>query len=272
MESKNCLTSFDANLIPSSLDYLDITNNEISNNTILFGELQITTLYYDTDNENKNKHQNNTKISDAKSELETSSTNSDLSSIKLNFLKHYYESNEINVEDDEVDDEEINNAINEYENDNKDIGNNNIGGDNSNDEMENNSNALISCEPNSTPFQIAVLENTTSMTHDAHDACDACDEQLSYRQINHQLYSNDIQNQRDLMLKSAIERFKNRNSENNNFNSYMNNNIKNNEKVYSRIIPVELKWNFVLTQRLFAYRKRFLSVSFFLFPVLRSRG
>jgi len=225
--SKNNLKSINTLLLSDTLQYFDITENKIANNTELFEKFQnkILKIYYDLDNENEDY----TKISDeisATSEMSEVSDISDLSSVKLNYvnmhlLNNYNElkidfdnnsDSNLNNAQDNFDDEEINKAIAEYKNGIKEI---EIENENENENQ------------NENEKEVKVIE----------DASMDKQNKLDFSTIDEQEYSNEfdnILNQRDLMIKAAIQRFRSNNT---------NQNITIKEKVLMPLENVELKWN-----------------------------
>ncbi len=203
--SKNNFESIDSSLIPTTLEYFDITNNNIKNNTELFKKLSsnIVKIYYDTDSEDE--YCNKDKLTDEVSE----SSDSDLSSVKLNYqnkeLLNGYKEIKIDSDSDSSslenildfeNDEDINNAINEYRNEIE----------------EHKDNEFRSLENNR-------IENVNF--DNSHDLTNNIDNIISSR---------------ELMLKAAIERFRN-NKKEEDIQKEMN------KKVYLPLIPIKLKWN-----------------------------
>jgi len=216
--SKNMFESIDSTLIPTQLEYFDITHNKIKNNTKLFKKLSsdIVKIYYDTDSDDDKSDDNNEKIypelsiSSESSESSELSDGSDLSSIKLNYQKQQISNgykeikidsdsdlNSVEYLDDFDNDEEINNVIKEY----------NESNNNNHNEDDNNKN-------------IQSDKTQEFSTLDKQNLINDLDETISHR---------------ELMLRAAIYRFRN--------NGEINpNNIKS-KKEYLPLIPIELKWN-----------------------------
>ena len=219
--SKNNLKSINTILLSDTLEYFDITENKILNNTELFEKFQnkILKIYYDSDNENEDYTKISDEISET-SEMSEISDMSDLSSVKLNYVNTHLSNNyrELKIDSDNdsnlnsnsnnyqdnFDDEEINNAINEYKNGIK--------------EMEN---------ENENKNENKVIEaNSLNISN-------KLDFNLSDEQEHTNEFDN-ILNQRDLMIKAAIQRFRNNNT---------NQNITIKKKVFLPLENVELKWN-----------------------------
>lgn len=236
--SKNNFKSFDPMLLPNTLEYFDITENKIYNNFELFNELRskILKIYYDTDNENDD----DTKITDELSEVSELSDVSDLSSIKFNYLNEHLSNNykELKIDSDndsnsisnnhpsDFDDEEINNAINEYKNGIKETETEN---EHNYSGMNNMNNINIMNNTNNDYIKESTIENNDfDINKNSQNKLNLPSEEPDFN-----FDSNNILSQRDLMIKAAILRLRNKNK----------NNIEIKKKVFLPLENVELKWN-----------------------------
>lgn len=226
--SKNKLNFINVNLLPSTLEYLDISCNKIPNNTELFENVKnsVDKLFYDTDVENNDESDNDSSTTTSKlsessesSEFSKLSKVSELSEVKLNYKNLIQNTNnfrEIKIDDDDGDefsmDDEIANAINEYEdelNEKK----------NENDIMNDN---FWNCDMDLNDLN----SNEYKMNNKKYSG-----------QSN---YLHNLTNKKNLMSMTTMEKY--RNYSNNGINlSDARNMLK--ENVYLPLVPVELKWN-----------------------------
>jgi hypothetical protein len=225
--SKNKFKTFDTSILPNTLEYFDITENNISNNKELFGSLTSQKLFYDTDDD----------VIDTKSDSGSiNSTESNASSdisIKLNkkftsFENNYRELNSCEEFGDIIDDEDIANYIEEYKK------------ENSTDDNIKWSVLSSSSDSNFLNFKNESETNNQETNNQEINNQETNNQETNNLESKLAKISNDIPEQkefltqRDIMLKAALDRF--RESNNNQI-------LKTN---YSKTIPIELQWNFNL--------------------------
>lgn len=214
--SKNNFESFDPSIIPTTVEFFDITDNKIKNNTKLFKKLSLNVekIYYDSDSEDDD----NKLITDEllqSSETSEISNVSELSSVKFNYAKEKLFDNyrEIKIESESESNSNIEECFNDFDND--DEINNAISEYKKLQNLENIESEQINTENNLNLFND--LDND----------------------LNNDL-NNDLDNvvsQRELLLKAAIDRFRNNNMNN------IHLNVNTNTEVYLPLIPVKLKWD-----------------------------
>lgn len=222
--SKNKIKIFDSIMIPLTLDYFDITENKISNCNEIFNNLKdnIKEIFYDSDDENCN----DINISDEISETSETSEISELEEIKLNFVNSYTNNyREIKINDDD------DNEKDDGKDDNENNGDNESNSDNifNDEEIENAINEYkngLEKEEQQEKEQIPQLS-----------------ENFNFEKFTDISNTQNIQNvignlnDREMVLKSALERFRNGDNSIHNISNQVI------EKIYLPFIPVELKWN-----------------------------
>ena len=205
--SKNKFKTFDTSILPYTLEYFDITENDIPNNKELFASITSHKLFYDTDDD----------FYDTKSD--SGSTASSDISIKLNkkFISSANNYTEFDsLEDNDIIDENISNYIEEYK-------------------RENSSNNNLNLSNSSSPFDYDFLNFRNDLnTNNQETNNQETNKSELFEKSYNDLEQKDFLKERDIMIKAALNKFRESNS----------NQLE--KKNYSRTIPVLLQWNFNL--------------------------
>ena len=222
--SKNNFVSLDSSIIPKTLEFFDISNNKIKNNSELFNELSATILqiYYDTDSDDE--------ITDDNSDKSDISDVSDLSEIKLNYLNQHLSNNNNNnkIKIDSDSDYDPDSESASESNPDSDI--NNL---NSNTNINSNNNLYDFENDEKIHNAINEYENKLKEIEGIKDEKKIL---CNIYGLNNTESIEEITNKRELILNAAINRFRNNN------NNYKDDNI-NIKNIYLSLIPIELKWN-----------------------------
>ena len=222
--SKNKFKNFNIDNLPGSLKCFDISENDIPNCKEIFGKLNIEKLSYDINSDDDFKDGHNSDYS--------SDTDSSLS-VQLNYKFNSFHSKQINMNenvlnDDLIDDDEITNALEEYQ-----------------ELIKNNSDDAINDKKQSISSDSSDLSNSNDflsginlddfVKKDGKYIVYTNNDTANIEQDNDTANIEQESSQRNLMLTAAIERFKE--SDKQNFIL---------KKNYPPTIPVTLQWNFNL--------------------------